>query len=509
MSLPCRHGPAEFFRLGTADSELADLSIVDNTFVNAYWYAVQLFKSERGITLPRVTVRDNEIRNFHGAVYLNGVDGGEIVRNTLFRNSFGNIVLTGRNLLVAENRVIFPGNGTSGDGITFGGSESVVLENNIVSNGTCYGIWFVTSVSQVTVTGNVFHAGITSAINFEPARVNVLGLGTETGSAIFNFEDIAVEGNLFSHNAAASIRAVEVKGLTLVQNMLQGNALGDTQQHQFFGVVDVIDRENRASDDRNRTEPAASAKSTPYSVQSPHIILHDEELFVYGSPAGENFIIEPNYRGLLRVQWGLHHASFDRKAVAAIQVVGEGGADFARMFANPGSDTYELRAFDASVKREAFSIRVVGVASLDVRADEADLVNLFDSPADESFSVQATGSRLRGGGSNLAISGANDTRIVFSQGGEDSMVVESGDADDQVRAAVGLNEQTIHLGARAFRIQAGLLDSVLIDTGQGFDQVFVTVRAFSKSGADTASLFETAGSSPDRGSTFTCRRTRI
>lgn len=149
---------------------------------------------------------NNEFCGLHGVIYFGNAGGAEICGNYLFRNSFGNIVGGGARLHIEDNQILFPGNGTSGDGVTLSGVSDSILKRNTIQFGSCYGIW------------------IEKAHNLQISQNNILNTIT---SALYLAQDctnITISENVLSQNRSYGI-AVEgkVDGLIIDGNILHCN----------------------------------------------------------------------------------------------------------------------------------------------------------------------------------------------------------------------------------------------------------------------------------------------
>jgi len=145
------------------------IKIIDNIAHNFARYKFGFFQSQQLPKSSVVQIIENKIEGFHGVYYVNGTEKSVIRNNELRRNSFGNIVASNSSKLkITNNKVIFPGNGTSGDGLTVSGGVDIEILDNEVIAGSCYGIWLISTskspLSEIIVKNNIITDGITSGI---------------------------------------------------------------------------------------------------------------------------------------------------------------------------------------------------------------------------------------------------------------------------------------------------------------------------------------------------------
>ncbi len=199
-------GPGRW--LVSADASLSGkIQLLDSKFRSSSRYLLgALYVAPEGKT--RVIVEGSYFEGFHGVIYF-GNGGSTVVRKNKFkRNSFGNVVGGGSNILISENLILFPGNGTSGDGITLNDAQNALIFNNKIMFGSCYSIWLDYS-ENIKIINNAIFNGITGGI--------YMGRGGK---------DVHVEGNSVANNMGAGMFLKDIEGLSVRNNVVYGNAEG-------------------------------------------------------------------------------------------------------------------------------------------------------------------------------------------------------------------------------------------------------------------------------------------
>ncbi len=159
-----------------------------------------------------VEIHENNIKHFHGAIYVQDAES-HISNNTLFRNSFGNIVVSGQDSLIEHNTILYAGNGTSGDGITVSDIQDTIIRQNTLFAGSCYGIAIMGYDAQnISVDGNIISDGITSGIYL--TRLDESWAGNK---------NISVTNNIITNNLGWGLFADQADGLKIEGNQLHGN----------------------------------------------------------------------------------------------------------------------------------------------------------------------------------------------------------------------------------------------------------------------------------------------
>lgn len=178
-----------------------------------------LTKNAKGVSGWIVNTR---FENIWSPISLLGAKGFKISSNLFKRNPGNNISISGSDILISKNEIVFPGNGYIGDGITVFNSlsESRILENNI-TGGSCYGIWFYDSrFKNILVSHNRISSGITN------------GLNVSNNKKYKNF-GLLIKDNHFTGNGGFGVGIDSgVSGVTLSSNYFIGNAAS-------FGDFDI------------------------------------------------------------------------------------------------------------------------------------------------------------------------------------------------------------------------------------------------------------------------------
>lgn len=157
-------------------------------------------------------IERNLIQGFHEALSLSESENGVIAHNTLRLNSFGNIFVSGVRLRIEANTILFPGAGTSGDGITVSNVRDLHLVRNHIFYGTCYGVWFCGTAESVVIEDNIIASGITSGINLQSLSQEEIP-----------FRGIQIRRNIFAHNAAYGTQILHGHKIVLADNIYIGN----------------------------------------------------------------------------------------------------------------------------------------------------------------------------------------------------------------------------------------------------------------------------------------------
>lgn len=157
-------------------------------------------------------IERNLIQGFHEALSLSESENGVIAHNTLRLNSFGNIFVSGAGLRIEANTILFPGAGTSGDGITVSNVRDLHLVGNHIFYGTCYGVWFCGTAESVVIEDNIIASGITSGINLQSLSQEEIP-----------FREIQIRRNIFAHNAAYGTQIFHGHKIVLAENIYIGN----------------------------------------------------------------------------------------------------------------------------------------------------------------------------------------------------------------------------------------------------------------------------------------------
>ncbi|WP_131108399.1 right-handed parallel beta-helix repeat-containing protein [Pseudomonas sp. Sample_10] len=260
-------------------------NIVDNEFESSQLYAAGAIKLStrkkdellRVSELDNVFVRGGILRNrfvgFHGGIFINGGNKVLISDNVLMKNSYLAIIAGGKNIQITNNRILYPGNGTTGDGITV---YDVMIDGRISGNliyaGSCYGIWVLANhVNGLDIQRNTILNGITSGIYMSAKDVggyigNVLvKYNVITGNAGFavaveNGQDVAISNNHFEGNAAGFSAQLYVS--KLAKNItVKGNTAAKKITPEW--AKDMALYRHQTYEDNEVFTPAINAQSAP------------------------------------------------------------------------------------------------------------------------------------------------------------------------------------------------------------------------------------------------------
>ncbi|KQZ78511.1 hypothetical protein ASD60_16315 [Pseudomonas sp. Root562] len=260
-------------------------NIVDNEFESSQLYAAGAIKLStrkkdellRVSELDNVFVRGGILRNrfvgFHGGIFINGGNKVLISDNVLMKNSYLAIIAGGKNIQITNNRILYPGNGTTGDGITV---YDVMIDGRISGNliyaGSCYGIWVLANhVNGLDIQRNTILNGITSGIYMSAKDVggyigNVLvKYNVITGNAGFavaveNGQDVAISNNHFEGNAAGFSAQLYVS--KLAKNItVKGNTAAKKITPEW--AKDMALYRHQTYEDNEVFTPAINAQSVP------------------------------------------------------------------------------------------------------------------------------------------------------------------------------------------------------------------------------------------------------
>lgn len=249
--------PSERNNYDVINIEQGKLKIVGNNFNIDLPFTVSLLVSSSYRT-SNFYIKDNIIRNFHGAIFLKNSHDA-IVSNNVFANvSISNIFTQeGNNNVFEKNTMLFPGNNNIGDGIDVIDSYNITLKNNLIFSGSCYSIIILRS-NRILIDNNKIIGGITYAILIK----TLIGLkdlhgqhllklmGSEqTSSGAIN-KDIRITNNYLSQNryglTAANVDGLIVENNIFIQRFLSNAARKFwTDNHVLFqGVSNIVWRHN-------------------------------------------------------------------------------------------------------------------------------------------------------------------------------------------------------------------------------------------------------------------------
>lgn len=199
------------------------LSMNDNYFQVDKPFAVGLLITSASIPTSGISIVNNKIERFHGAIYLLGTDNAVISGNTLVKNTYGNLVVIGSNSKIVGNTVYFSGNNRLGNSIDVIDSNNILVSKNLILTPTCHGIYVFNS-HDVVVDHNRIAGGITYAMNIlsYPEKLSsndyIADLVRDHKFKNLISKNITITNNFMSQNRYG-IASSDVDGL-IVQNNL-------------------------------------------------------------------------------------------------------------------------------------------------------------------------------------------------------------------------------------------------------------------------------------------------
>lgn len=159
-------------------------------------------------------IKDSKFNKIFTPVALIGANNFEVSNNYFSENPGGNIVASGSGVSIKKNKVIFPGNGYVGDGITiYTYFENSSIDSNIIIGGSCYGIQVSNpEVKNLVVSNNQISSGITNGFHmtndYKKSNKNIRVFGNYiSGNAGFGIgidsgvRDVLISSNIFAANA--------------------------------------------------------------------------------------------------------------------------------------------------------------------------------------------------------------------------------------------------------------------------------------------------------------------
>ena len=195
----------------------------NNRFLSAHAYAAGAIALRQTITTkvkPKLAgeIASNEFQGFHGVITANSMQRFKVSNNRLVKNSFANIFVGGHKVQVTGNRIYYPGNGTTGDGITVVDDfTDSLIDGNSIFVGSCYGMWIKSDyVNGLLITNNTVVNGITTAIQVEGINNPV--------------KNVMVKNNLISGNKGFAITFLGVESSSIEDNNFSDNAPGFPSQ---------------------------------------------------------------------------------------------------------------------------------------------------------------------------------------------------------------------------------------------------------------------------------------
>lgn len=213
----------------------AKIQLVNNEFKMADEFVGGLLITNDGIQTEDIVIERNKIEGFHGALYLLNSNNAFINNNILRLNSYGNIVLIGRDGQISNNSIYFSGRDKLGNAMDVIDSYNISIANNVVWTPTCHGIYIFAS-EGVAIDNNNVASGITYGITVlgkeelsQDAYATAL---SHQRNSHFVSKSITISNNYFSQNRYG-INASDVEGL-LISNNYFSQHFNDAASRQFW-----------------------------------------------------------------------------------------------------------------------------------------------------------------------------------------------------------------------------------------------------------------------------------
>jgi hypothetical protein len=141
---------------------------------------------------------NNSFIGFHGVVGVGGLISADVVGNYLSRNTFIQFVFRGDNIKFHNNRVHYPGNGQTGDGLNVIGSiRNCSIVSNDIFYGRCYGMAIYSEkIENLTIRDNFIYKDITHAIILKSKSLSNAWLNVDILNNIIvdNIGGVAISG---------------------------------------------------------------------------------------------------------------------------------------------------------------------------------------------------------------------------------------------------------------------------------------------------------------------------
>ncbi len=212
---------------------MGGLTMTGNTFRIDQPFSAGLLITTAAIPTANFVITRNRFESFHGVLYLVSTDNALISENTLFKNTYGNIVVIGSNSKITGNTIYFSGNNRLGNAVDVIDSNNVLVNKNLILTPTCHGIYVFNS-RDVLVDDNRVLGGITYGMNIlsYPEKLSteyyVKQLLREHSLKNTISGNITVSHNLFSQNrygiAASDVNVLTVSNNIFVQRFADNDA---------------------------------------------------------------------------------------------------------------------------------------------------------------------------------------------------------------------------------------------------------------------------------------------
>jgi len=195
------------------------LAIKNNKLVSSSPYstgaiAIRQIPGERVSPTLTGEISQNEFNGFHGVIALDNLHKFQISENRLLKNNYANIFAGGEEVEITDNKIYYPGNGTTGDGITvIGKLVNSRIDGNTIFDGSCYGILIRGGeITRLQISNNIILNGITTAIQLDAIEKPI--------------SDITLTGNVISGNKGFAVTFMGVSDSIIEHNHFTANAPG-------------------------------------------------------------------------------------------------------------------------------------------------------------------------------------------------------------------------------------------------------------------------------------------
>ena len=219
-----------------------NLALINNRFNVDQFYSLGLLITDENNATHHFMIHHNEIKYFHGGLYLLNSHNALIKNNKFSRVSFGNIFIQGDHNRIMNNLFQFPGNLSLGDAIDVVDSESILIKENLIADDSCYGMQIFAG-KNVVIDHNMMINGITYAISLAPLNNSItdpflIKLNRTHPWHHERNENIRITHNYLSQNRFA-MRGNAIDGLT-IKNNLFSQKFQDAYARKFWTNNDQL-----------------------------------------------------------------------------------------------------------------------------------------------------------------------------------------------------------------------------------------------------------------------------
>ncbi len=200
------------------------LDLEQNQFAVNQPYSIGFIITNPSFDTQGFKILENKIRNFHGGIYLYNSSHAEVDDNSFENVSFSNVLNIGSMNNYKRNIFSFPGNLSLGNAIDIINSDTAIVEDNIISSSSNYGI-FIMGSQHLFIENNKLTDGLSYGIFIQtPAPIiqsknkyltQLLG---KYKMAILPNQDISITDNYFEQNRYGLAGEV-VQDLTVDNNI--------------------------------------------------------------------------------------------------------------------------------------------------------------------------------------------------------------------------------------------------------------------------------------------------